>query len=188
MDLRHQHYSQHYPQQYQHCPSSSQTLSLKATPQGLLYGYASTYNRDQVGDYILPGAFSRTINTWEEKGCYPPLCWEHQQEETIGVITHLFEEEKKGLFMAARLFLHREKGQQAFQSIHRQEKIGLSIGFTKKSWHKGGSCRFLADVDLVEISLVAHPCNQEARIVDMKNFPPPFPSFSRPLELQQWVA
>ena len=150
-------------------PSPSKKLSLKSTPQGLLYGYASTYNRDKVGDYILPGAFIKTLNQWEEKGYYPPLCWEHNNKETIGVITHLFEEEKKGLFMAARLFLHREGGQRAFQSIQQEEKLGLSIGFIKKSWHKGGQYRFLEDVDLVEISLVTHPCNSEARILDMKS-------------------
>lgn len=149
-------------------PFFSEKMSLKATSQGLLYGYASTYNKDQVGDYILPGAFTKTLNSWEERGYYPPLCWEHNGAQTVGVITHLFEEEKKGLFMAARLFLHREMGQRAFQSIHRQEKLGLSIGFIKKSWHTGGQYRFLEDVDLVEISLVANPCNTEAYIMDMK--------------------
>ena len=69
-------------------------------------GYAAVFgNRDKVGDVLLKGCFSKSI---QERGPQSSandkilLLWMHDMSEPIGAITELREDEK-GLYFEARV-------------------------------------------------------------------------------------
>ena len=66
------------------------TLEAKATAtdQGEFVAIAAAYSVDRVGDRIVPGAFSKTIDHWRGSGKSIPLHWNHQgePEDIIGSV------------------------------------------------------------------------------------------------------
>lgn len=141
--------------------------SLMASEQGQFSGYASTFTVDAAHDHIVQGAFSRTLRQWSMQKRCPNLYWEHNRDEPIGVIMTM-KEDKKGLFVTGKLAMDFPMARHAYALMEKGLK-GLSIGFeTKKAYTQNG-VRYITDLCLKEISLVHHPCNASAHIVEYKN-------------------
>jgi uncharacterized protein len=124
----------------------------------LIEGYASLFGvADLGGDVIRAGAFARALR---ERG-HPPMLLQHHTGSVVGRWTRVIED-GRGLFV--RGLVERE----AAQSLIAEGLDGLSIGFRARSWTPrvaGG--RYLIDLDLVEISLVAEPMLPGARFTPL---------------------
>jgi len=136
---------------------------------GTFRGYASTTTLDKSQDIIEPGAFSKTLQYWQKrKNAYPNICAEHDRDHFIGTCTKLYEDHK-GLYMEGKLFIeYIPKAQEVYDALISGKKRGLSIGFYVKKSSTEGRVRRIQQLDLVEISIVSHPCNQEAHIHEFK--------------------
>jgi len=137
--------------------------------QGIVRGYASTYQKDAYGDRIAPGAFGESIK--EKRGRYPVL-WGHDPGALIGFTTKAAEDHK-GLDVEALLALGNSTGRDAYELVKTAEAagstMGLSIGFITRQWEMDDDVRTLTDVDLIEISLTAFPANRGARIEEARS-------------------
>ncbi len=144
------------------------SAQVHAHTDGSFEGYASTFgNRDHAGDVIVPGAFTKTL---ADNGL-PKLFLGHDWSLTIGKIEHA-QEDSKGLHISDRLNLNQSIGRDTYEAFLAGEMDSFSIGGmvahsdmertaegrTIKSWTK-----------LVEVSAVAVPCNDEARLVAVKS-------------------
>ncbi len=119
----------------------------------LIEGYASLFGiEDRSGDLVRAGAFARSLSTGSV-----PMLLQHKSGAIAGVWTRIVET-AEGLFVRGRI-----ESKTAAHLVCGGLN-GLSIGFRPRVWMprpEGG--RVLAQVDLVEISLVADPMLPAAR-------------------------
>lgn len=119
----------------------------------LIEGYASLFGvEDRSGDVVRAGAFARSLS-----GRSVPMLLQHKPGAIVGVWTRVVET-GEGLFVRGRIESH------TASHLVRDGLNGLSIGFRPRVWMprpEGG--RVLAQVDLIEISLVADPMLPAAR-------------------------
>lgn len=132
-------------------------------------GYASTFgNLDQGGDVMCKGAF---VNSLAHR--VPRLLWQHDTTEPIGKVLHLDEDEHglRGEFKLSRTV----RGHDAYQLLKDGALDSMSIGYIpeEQDFDEKSGIRQLKSVDLLEISLVSIPMNEEARITAVKAAPSP---------------
>lgn len=134
-------------------------------------GYASIFgNVDGEGDVVTKGAFSRTLREYNLLGQANerPILWQHDTNNVIGKAV-LCEDETglkfKGVLPKADVFVAGR--------VIPQLKVGsiktMSFGFKTVERYYKNSNRHLVDVELYEISVVSIPCNNGARIENVKN-------------------
>lgn len=146
----------------------------QVTDDGVVEGYASTFDRDVMGDVIMPGAFKQTLRSWKaRKGLNIPILWQHDSAEPIGgQAPDEAIEDAKGLQVRGRLVLSVERAREARDLARAGVLGGLSIGFTipngKQSWDEDEQVRRIHEVKLWEYSLVTWPANEGARISSVK--------------------
>ena len=147
-------------------------LEIKAVQEdGFFSGYGAVFgNVDWYNDVILPGAFAKSLEKWAEKNKMPPVLWNHNDGEPIGVYTSIYEDEK-GLFVEGRLLIDDVPRAKSTHALLKAGAIdGLSIGYkTKKANQQTNGIRELIELDLGEISIVTMPANEESLITSVKS-------------------
>jgi HK97 family phage prohead protease len=118
-------------------------------------GYAAVFGHpDRSGDVVRKGAFRASLT----RGHDVPLLWQHKAGAVVGRIEHLSEDER-GLRVIASLADDR-----AAALMVRKTVDGLSFGYRVREASSGRGLRELIELDLVEVSLVAHPMQPRARV------------------------
>ncbi len=147
-------------------------LNIKAVQEdGFFSGYGAVFgNVDWYNDVILPGAFAKSLEKWAEKNKMSPVLWNHNDGETIGVYTNIYEDEK-GLFVEGRLLIDDVPRAKSTHALLKAGAIdGLTIGYkTKKANQQTNGIRELIELDLGEISIVTMPANEESLITSVKS-------------------
>ncbi|MGI3278977.1 HK97 family phage prohead protease [Acinetobacter baumannii] len=147
-------------------------LEIKAVQEdGFFSGYGAVFgNIDWYNDVILPGAFTASIAKWRDKNKMPPVLWNHNDSEPIGVYTNIYEDEK-GLYVEGKLLIDDVPRAKSTHALLKAGAIdGLSIGYsTKKANQQTNGVRELVEVDLSEISIVTQPANERSLITSVKS-------------------
>lgn len=147
-------------------------LEIKAVQEdGFFSGYGAVFgNIDWYNDVILPGAFTASLAKWRAKNKMPPVLWNHNDSEPIGVYTNIYEDEK-GLFVEGKLLVDDVPRAKSTHALLKAGAIdGLSIGYsTKKANQQGNGVRELIEVELGEISIVTQPANERSVITSVKS-------------------
>lgn len=152
-------------------------------------GYASTWDVDQGGDKILPGAFADTI---QERFIIPKAAgyssqikflYQHTTDLIIGRVLSLKEDEK-GLFCELEFFTDPDipEARKAYALAKLGELDSFSIGFKcgpgcmwideddeeAEAEYGEGVSRVIKSVVLYEISLVTFPMNKACLVTAVK--------------------
>lgn len=141
---------------------------------GEFSGYASVFDvLDHYGDVIRPGAFTKTLEAWKEKGRLPPILWQHKSDTPIGVHTEMYED-KKGLFVRGSLLIDViDKAREAYWLLKKKVISGMSIGFDifegGATYDGKANVWNLTDLDLWENSLATFPANPGAQVEEVKS-------------------
>lgn len=154
-------------------------FEIKAvTPDGIIEGYASTFNNiDLGGDKVMPGAFKRTL---KNNGSKVPILADHRMDQQIGWNMDA-KEDSSGLYVKGWLDINnnqkaKEKYSMAQKALEVGAKSGLSIGYAAVGWEivndkqTNMSYRKLKEIKLYEYSLVTFPMNEEASMTSAKGF------------------
>ena len=129
--------------------------------QGIFAGTANVYNiKDLAGDIVMPGTFAESIASKSRL----PLLYEH--EHAIGVVD--VAEMENGIECTGRIALETSLGKDVYALMKMGAITGLSIGFLPLEWKWEGDTRIISKGTLLEVSAVAVPANQEARIAEVK--------------------
>lgn len=139
---------------------------------GFFSGYCNVFDVvDSYGDIVRKGAFVESINAWQAKGKMPPILWQHDRGEVIGVWTKLYEDDH-GLYGEGKLLVNDvAKAQEAHALLKHQAIDGLSIGYYTQKWafdEQTGNTDLL-QLDLREVSVVTFPANIDSRIDTVKS-------------------
>lgn len=147
-------------------------LSVKAvSDDGLFSGYGSVFGEvDSYREVVAPGAFAESLAQIKAKGRPVPVLWQHRSGEPIGVYSSLAED-AHGLKVEGQLVLEVGRAKEAHALMKAGAVSGLSIGYyvREDSWDEKERVRTLKKVDLVEVSLVTFPANDEARVDTIKS-------------------
>lgn len=120
-------------------------------------GYAALFHApDAARDTILPGAFTTTL---ARRADPLPLYWQHRPAQRIGWVETAREDER-GLRVIARL----DPGTRPAELLAAGAVDGLSFGYRARDWRMTPQGRELAEVELIEVSLVTHPLQHGARV------------------------
>ncbi len=148
-------------------------LKIKSVSEtGEFTGYGSVFgNKDSYGDIIIKGAFAKSLASWQAKGGFPAMLWQHDMHEPIGVYTKM-EEDENGLYVEGRLLIDADPlAKRAHAHMKAGSLSGLSIGFICDLMEYSGEldAYILKQIDLWEVSLVTFPANAEARVGNVKS-------------------
>lgn len=146
-------------------------IKLVGDDVGTIDGYGSVFGLlDRGGDIVERGAFKGTLTDWRRKKQLPPMLWQHDPYNPIGVWTDITEDEK-GLKVKGSLVMDVPQAATARALIQAGAVKGLSIGYrsVKDEVDRQTGARHLKQVDLWEISLVTFPMLPEAQIAGVKS-------------------
>ena len=146
-------------------------IKLVGDDVGTIDGYGSVFGLlDRGGDVVERGSFKATLAEWRRKKQLPPMLWQHDPYNPIGVWTDITEDEK-GLKVKGSLVMDVPQAATARALIQAGAVKGLSIGYrsVKDEVDRQTGARHLKQVDLWEISLVTFPMLPEAQIAGVKS-------------------
>jgi len=148
-------------------------LEIKSVSEtGVFSGYGSVFhNEDSYGDVVRPGAFKKSLAEWAKKGRLPPMLWQHDRREPIGVFTKMVEDEK-GLFVEGRLLIDDiPQARTAYALLKEKALGGMSIGYREILIEQDHDEKVtnLLELDLWEVSVVTFPANEEATVDSVKS-------------------
>lgn len=147
-------------------------LSVKAVADdGTFNGYGSVWGVvDSYQEVVAPGAFTDSLADLRAKGRPVPVLWQHRGDTPIGIWDKL-EEDEHGLRGEASLLIDDvAQAREAHALMKKRAVTGLSIGYwvRESSYDEKTGIRTLTKLDLVEISLVTFPANDDARVEAVK--------------------
>lgn len=129
-------------------------------------GYASTKSADRVGDVILPEG-------WDVKNFLnnPILLFNHKYDKPIGKVTEINADEN-GLYITGIISKH---AKDILGLVKDQVLRTFSVGFLSKDidYNKDTGGYIIKAAELLEISVVSVPCNQDAVFSLAKSFENP---------------
>lgn len=145
-----------------------------AEDSGRFSGYASVFGViDSYNELVAPGAFLKSLENVKAKGRTLPVLWQHRTGDPIGNWDmDTLAEDSHGLGGAGDLWLDDAPYARIAQRGMKSKSItGLSIGYyvRKSSLDEKTRVRTLLELDLVEISVVTNPANDEARVDAIKS-------------------
>ena len=125
-------------------------------------GYASVWGRvDSYGDTVVRGAFASTL---KDRARAPMMLFGHSPGRVIGKWTDLVEDEV-GLKVKGELTPGHSDAANVAASLKHGAISGLSIGgWTREQENLSDGGRVIKAFDLLEISVVSMPAEDEARI------------------------
>ena len=149
--------------------SSFEAKSInKKTNTIKIAGYANTISRDRAGDIITAQAWAKGVDNFRRN---PVLLYQHKHDCPIGRVNKI-QVDKKGIFVEANVSEAAEKN----HGIHTLIKDGalksFSVGFKVKDgkYNRDSDSMLITDVELLEISVVSVPCNQDSLFSISKSF------------------
>lgn len=138
---------------------------------GSFNGYGSVFGVvDSYKEIVAQGAFADSLAAIAGKGRPVPILWQHRSGEPIGAWSNL-KEDDRGLWGDGQILLAAGAlEQRAYQHMKAKTVTGLSIGYwvRESSYDEKTGIRTLTKLDLVEISLVTFPANDDARVEAVK--------------------
>lgn len=136
------------------------------TEQRIFEGYASTWQKDLVGDQVLKGAFTKTIS--ERFPLKKIRClWQHREPLGIPLAMH---EDEQGLYVKAKI-ANTTLGNDVLELMREGVISELSIGYDviKDDFSQDRKTRFLKELKLYEFSAVTFGANPTTSINSVKS-------------------
>jgi HK97 family phage prohead protease/HK97 family phage major capsid protein len=131
-------------------------------------GYANTSDKDRTGDIVLPEAWTKGVDNFRRN---PILLYQHDHSKPIGRVNNI-RVDKKGIFVEANV----SDAAEAQHGVKTLIKDGVlksfSVGFKVKdaTYDKVSDIFYIKDLELLEISVVSVPANQNSLFSVRKSF------------------
>ena len=132
-------------------------------------GYASIFEKpDKDGDILKKGVFEKTLSM-QNKNQDIKLLWEHNEKLPVGKILKI-EEDGKGMYVFGIIYKNSSTTKNLCEMVEGNLINGLSVGYipVREKLNKNNQKEIL-NAELIEISIVTLPSNDEARIVEATN-------------------
>jgi HK97 family phage prohead protease len=131
-------------------------------------------NKDSYGDVVMPGAFTKTLAEWAEKGDPIPVYWSHRMDDPDYNIGHVLEakETEEGLYVKSQLDLGGGKADQVHRLLKGRRVTQFSFAYDVID---GGHAKRddeevyeLRELKLYEVGPTPIGANQETELLAVK--------------------
>lgn len=131
-------------------------------------GYANTSDKDRTGDVVLSTAWAKGVENFRRN---PILLYQHDHGKPIGKVSKVAVD-KKGIFVEAVVSDAAEKNHGVKTLIKDGVLKSFSVGFRVKDadYDRLTDTFTIKDVELLEISVVSVPANQNSLFSIRKSF------------------
>tara|TARA_Y100000385_G_scaffold290240_1_gene362602 strand:- start:1970 stop:4693 length:2724 start_codon:yes stop_codon:yes gene_type:complete len=149
--------------------SAFETKSFKKGSKSLnIAGYANTIAKDRAGDIVTAQAWAKGVENYRRN---PVLLYQHKHENPIGRVDKITVD-KKGIYVEAAVSEAAEKNHGVQTLIKDGALKSFSVGFRVKDgkYNSNDDTMMITDVELLEISVVSVPCNQDSLFSIRKSF------------------
>ncbi len=149
--------------------SSFETKALKKGSKSLkIAGYANTTAKDRSGDVVTAEAWAKGVENFRRN---PVMLYQHKHDAPIGRIDKI-QVDKKGIFVEGSVSDAAEKLHGVQTLIKDGALKSFSVGFRVKDgkYNREDDSMTITDVELLEISVVSVPCNQDSLFSIRKSF------------------
>src|SRR5210317_292028 len=149
--------------------SSFETKALKKGSNTLkIAGYANTTAKDRSGDVVTAEAWAKGVDNYRRN---PVLLYQHKHDCPIGRVDNI-RVDKKGIFVECAVAEAAEKNHGVQTLIKDGALKSFSVGFRVKDgkYNREDDSMLITDVELLEISVVSVPCNQDSLFSVRKSF------------------
>jgi len=149
--------------------SSFETKALKKGSKSLkIAGYANTTSKDRAGDVVTAEAWAKGVENYRRN---PVLLYQHKHDCPIGRVDNI-RVDKKGIFVEGAVSEAAEKNHGVQTLIKDGALKSFSVGFRVKDgkYNREDDSMMITDVELLEISVVSVPCNQDSLFSIRKSF------------------
>lgn len=139
---------------------------LRAEEDGTFEGYIAVWDTvDSYNSTFKRGAFSKTIQARFDR---IKVLWNHNQEEVIGKITDIREDDH-GVLVTGKLVISVAKASDVYELLKARAIDTLSFGFKtiNDKWENG--VRAITEVKLYEVSPVTFEANEAAVITAVRS-------------------
>jgi len=149
--------------------SSFETKALKKGSKSLkIAGYANTTAKDRAGDIVTAEAWAKGVENYRRN---PVLLYQHKHDCPIGRVDNI-RVDKKGIYVEGAVSEAAEKNHGVQTLIKDGALKSFSVGFRVKDgkYNREDDSMIITDVELLEISVVSVPCNQDSLFSIRKSF------------------
>lgn len=149
-------------------------FTATADEAGTFTGYGSVFGvTDSYNEVVDKGAFVKSLEKMARLERSLPILWQHRTDEPIGAWSDM-QEDEHGLFGKGSLWLEDAAyARIAHRGMLSKSITGLSIGYYEVEGavtvDQKSRTRTLHEVDLIEVSIVTTPANDESRIEAVKS-------------------
>jgi len=131
-------------------------------------GYANTTSKDRAGDVVTAEAWAKGVENFRQN---PVMLYQHKHDCPIGRFDKITVD-KKGIYVEGTVSEAAEKNH-GIQTLIRDGALkSFSVGFRVKDgkYNSNDDTMLITEVELLEISVVSVPCNQESLFSLRKSF------------------
>lgn len=149
--------------------SAFEAKSFKKGSKSLrIAGYANTTSKDRSGDVVTADAWAKGVENFRKN---PVMLYQHKHDCPIGKIDSIAVD-KKGIYVEGSVSEAAEKTHGVQTLIRDGALKSFSVGFRVKDgrYDRENDSMIITDVELLEISVVSVPCNQESLFSVRKSF------------------
>jgi HK97 family phage prohead protease len=152
-------------------------LEVKTAPDGTgeFTALVSVFgNVDLVGDRVMPGAFTKSIESHTAEAKSIPVVFSHQHDNPMAYIgsvdPNMLIETPRGLFAKGQLDLDNEYARQTYKLMQEGHIEAFSFGYSVPKESKGADgARELDEIELFEIGPTFKGANPEAGVLTVKS-------------------
>lgn len=168
---------------------TSDDIDVKSVSEKTLKiaGYANTSDKDRTGDVVVPDAWAKGIENFRRN---PILLYQHDHGKPIGKVNSVTVD-KKGIFVEASVSEAAEKQHGVKTLITDGVLKSFSVGFRVKDadYDRLNDTFYIKDVELLEISVVSVPANQNSLFSIRKSFEDEtsYAEFKKQFEVEELV-
>ena len=149
--------------------SAFETKGISKKARGLkIAGYANTIVKDRAGDVVTAEAWAKGVNNFLRN---PVMLYQHKHDCPIGRFDQV-KVDKKGIYVEGTVSDAAEKNHGVQTLIKDGALKSFSVGFRVKDgkYNREDDSMLITDVELLEISVVSVPCNQDSLFSIRKSF------------------
>lgn len=149
--------------------STFEEKAVSKKSRGLkIAGYANTTSKDRTGDVVTAQAWAKGVENFRNN---PIMLFQHKHDAPIGRFDKITVD-KKGIYVEGTVSDAAEANHGVQTLIRDGALKAFSVGFRVKEamYDKLEDSTTITEVELLEISVVSVPCNQDSLFSVRKNF------------------
>lgn len=149
--------------------STFEAKSISSKSKGLrIAGYANTTSKDRSGDVVTAEAWAKGVENFRKN---PIMLYQHKHDCPIGKFDKLVVD-KKGIYVEGTVSDAAEHTHGVQTLIRDGALKSFSVGFRVKDgkYNSQDDTMLITEVELLEVSVVSVPCNQESLFSIRKSF------------------